>query len=123
MHCKSKSLATVEESNKYIPPRREESFSHNESTCIRVTGLSQQITQQDFTTRFMRFGKITRAFLPRDYVTGELRGYGYVTFLKRQEAQRAMEMMDGRGYDNLIMHIAWDERPPPPTTFRKKSKI
>lgn len=125
MHCISKSSVPVEDSNdKYIPPcRREELFSPNESTCIRVTGLSQQITQEDFTARFMRFGKITRVFLPRDYLTGDLRGYGYVTFQRREEAQRAMETMDGRGYDNLIMHIAWDERPPPPTTFRQKLKI
>jgi len=75
--------------------------------CLRVSCLSQQ----EFVARFSRFGKITRIFLPRDFATGEYKGYGYVTFHKRENSEKALEMMDRRGYDNLIMRVAWDERP------------
>ena len=83
------------------------------TNCLRVSYLSQQITVDEFFARFARFGKIIKIFLPRDYATGEYKGYGYVTFLKRENAEKALEVMDRRGYDNLIMRVAWDERPAP----------
>lgn len=48
--------------------------------------------------------------MPRDYDSGEGKGYGYVSFVRRKDAVRAMEMMDRRGFDNLIMRVAWDEK-------------
>ena len=107
--------------NKYIPPslRGTTSSTHSSAnsltehavSCLRVSHISHQITEDEFIGRFSRFGKVIRAFLPRDYTTGEYRGYGYITFLRRESAQRALEVMDRRGYDNLIMRVGWDERP------------
>jgi len=75
-----------------------------------VSCLSNQLTEEEFYDRFARFGRIARTFLPKDYETGEAKGYGYVSFVRRKDATRAMEMMDRKGFDNLIMRVAWDER-------------
>ena len=100
---------------KYIPPIRRgkptTSTTLTESTCLRISNLSKQITEQEFTSRFSRFGKIIRAFLPKDFKTGEYRGYGYIHFFKRESAEKAIEILDRKGFDNLIMGVAWDERP------------
>jgi RNA recognition motif-containing protein len=81
-----------------------------ETTCLRVSCLSNQLSEEEFYARFARFGRIARTFLPKNYETGEAKGYGYVTFVRRKDAARAMEMMDRKGFDNLIMRVAWDER-------------
>jgi translation initiation factor 3 subunit G len=106
-----------DEKKRYVPPglraRKETptTTTLSESTCLRISDLSRQITDQEFISRFSQFGKITRSFLARDYKTGELRGYGYITFLRRESAVKAIKIMDRKGYDNLIMRVAWDERP------------
>ena len=81
-----------------------------ETTCLRVSCISNQLSEEELYARFARFGRIARAFLPKNYETGEAKGYGYVTFVRRKDAARAMQMMDRKGYDNLIMRVAWDER-------------
>ena len=127
MHCMFSSVENQIPTNKpaavekkYVPPNRRADATAPaadvgkavSTNCLRVSYLSQQITEEEFFARFARFGKIVKIFLPRDHTTGEYKGYGYVTFLKRENAEKALQVMDRRGYDNLIMHVAWDKRPP-----------
>jgi translation initiation factor 3 subunit G len=121
MKCRYKHSLTPlpkgpKEKKKYIPPNNRcpaisgVGISVDKTNCLRISYLSRQITEHEFIARFAKFGKITRVFLPKDYTTGEYKGYGYITFLRRANAQRAMEVMDRRGYDNLIMRVAWDDK-------------
>ena len=116
MHCPSPpNLPPPPEpsvSTKYVPPSRRgvETMSVEKTACLRVSCISDQLTEEELYLRFTRFGKIARIFLPRNYVTGKGKGYGYVSFVRRKDAARAMEVMDRRGFDNLIMRVAWDER-------------
>lgn len=113
-------VATPTASTKYILPSRRSQGAPSTSsstptaddklTCLRVSCISYTLTEDQLYTRFVRFGKIARTFLPRNYDTGGGKGYGYVSFVRRKDAVRAMEMMDRRGFDNLIMRVAWDER-------------
>ena len=107
---------------KYIPPSRRdvEVMSIDKTTCLRVSCISQQLTIEELYTRFSRFGRIARTFLPKDSVTGQGKGYGYVSFVRRKDAARAMEIMDRKGFDNLIMRVAWDERNLPPSSSIKR---
>lgn len=70
-----------------------------------------KIIEQEFGGRFTRFGHVERVFLSRTW-NGEKRSYGYVGFSRREDAAKAMEVMDRKGYDNEIMRITWDQRPP-----------
>jgi translation initiation factor 3 subunit G len=130
MRCTSSPRSTVVEieepkiTGKYVAPRLrdagETGYVPEESTCLRVSGVSLEITEQEFRDRFTRFGQVERVFLPRTF-EGEKRGYGYISFARREDAARAMEVMDRKGYDNEIMRITWDERPPPILRSRGKT--
>ncbi|KAK3829242.1 MAG: eukaryotic translation initiation factor 3 subunit G-domain-containing protein [Benniella sp.] len=74
---------------------------------LRVTNLSEDATDADIMDLFDRFGHVSRVFLARDRETGICKGFAFVSFTSREDAQRALEMIDGRGYDNLILRVEW----------------
>lgn len=42
------------------------------------------------------------------FVAGK--GFAFVSFEDRAVAQRAIEKMNGRGYDNLILSVGWSRK-------------
>jgi len=95
---------------KYVPPRRglTGGFS-DEVPAIRVSNLSPAATQDDVQTLFAKFGKIARIHLGRDRRTNESRGFAFINFHHRDDAQRAIDTMNRYGYDNLILSVEWSE--------------
>jgi translation initiation factor 3 subunit G len=45
-----------------------------------------------------------------DKNTGENRGFAFINFVHREEAERAIRTLNGFGYDNLILRVEWAER-------------
>ena len=54
---------------------------------------------------FNPFGSISRIYIAYDRETGESRGFAFVNFVHRDDAARAVERLDGYGYDNLILRV------------------
>ncbi|KAF9438858.1 translation initiation factor eIF3 subunit g [Entomortierella beljakovae] len=79
----------------------------DEQPTLRVTNLSEDATESDVSELFKRFGHISRVFLARDRETNVCKGFAFVSFTMREDAQRALEAIDGRGYDNLILRVEW----------------
>jgi hypothetical protein len=89
----------------------------NENT-IRVSNLTKSVTDDDLRELFSRFGRIFRISLPRvekkdEYgnIVKESRGFAYVAFQERADAQRAMDALQGHGYDHLILKLEWAKPP------------
>ncbi len=115
---KSGSIADVK-SGKYVPPRLRgkggegpsESFSArrqlDDTSTVRVTNLSEDTSEADVQALFKRFGPTSRVFLARDRDTGVCKGFAFINYLSREDAARAIEVMNGYGFDNLILHVEW----------------
>ncbi|CAN0011502.1 unnamed protein product, partial [Phaeothamnion confervicola] len=56
---------------------------------------------------FQRFGKIYRIYLAKDQETMQSRGFAFVSFAMRSDAEKAMEALQGYGYDHLILKLEW----------------
>ena len=102
---------------KYIPPGARRSGvsclgegGGSETTSLRVSNISIALGENALRDRFARYGHIVRTFCARDYRTGEYRGFGYVTFARKEDAEMAMAGMNKRGFDNLIMIVEWDSK-------------
>jgi translation initiation factor 3 subunit G len=54
---------------------------------------------------FSPFGLISRIYIAYDRETGESRGFAFVNFVHKEDAARAVEKLDGHGYDNLILRV------------------
>jgi translation initiation factor 3 subunit G len=77
----------------------------DDSNTLRVTNLSEDTTDDDLRDLFGRFGRISRVFLAKDRETNRTKGFAFVSFHERDDAVRAMEKLDKKGYDNLIMRV------------------
>lgn len=78
-----------------------------EENSVRVTNLSEDVTEDDLMDLFRNFGAVQRIFLAVDRATGESRGFAFVNFHSREDAERAIKNLNGHGYDNLILKVEW----------------
>lgn len=77
----------------------------DDSATLRVTNLSEDVTENDIYDLFHRFGQIARVYLARDRETGVCKGFAFVSFADRADAERAQQVVNGYGYDNLILRV------------------
>ncbi|KAG1146055.1 hypothetical protein G6F37_002987 [Rhizopus arrhizus] len=77
----------------------------DDSATLRVTNLSEDVTDSDIYDLFNRFGSIARVYLARDRETNLCKGFAFVSFNNREDADRAQQAINGYGYDNLILRV------------------
>ncbi|KAI8617664.1 eukaryotic translation initiation factor 3 subunit G-domain-containing protein [Chytriomyces sp. MP71] len=70
---------------------------------VRIANLSEETTEQDVRDLIARFGHTARVFVARDRDTNMCKGFGYVTFYDKFDAERCINALNGYGYDNLIL--------------------
>lgn len=63
---------------------------------IYVGNLSQQTTEDDLRQAFEVFGQVKSVNIIKDRFSGESRGFGFVEIPSKQEAQKAIEEMNGK---------------------------
>lgn len=90
----------------------------DQENTIRVSNLTKSVTDDDLRELFGRFGKIFRISLPRvekkdesGNTIKESRGFAYVAYYERPDAEKAMKMLQGHGYDHLILKLEWAKPP------------
>ncbi|KAL7547027.1 hypothetical protein ACHAWF_010353 [Thalassiosira exigua] len=78
-----------------------------DQNTIRVTNISEDTTEADLQELFQPFGRISRVYLAKDKETMMSRGFAFVSFVHREDAARAMDKLQGHGYDHLILKLEW----------------
>jgi cold-inducible RNA-binding protein len=85
------------------------------STKLYVGNLSFDTTENDLQDAFAAFGTVTESNLMMDRTTGRSRGFGFVTMSTPEEAQKAIDGLNGKelGGRALTVNIARprEERP------------
>jgi cold-inducible RNA-binding protein len=85
------------------------------SNKLFVGNISFNATENDLQDAFSPHGNVTEAKLMMDHTTGRPRGFGFVTMSTDEEAQKAVEAMNGTSIDGraLTVNIARprEERP------------
>lgn len=87
------------------PQRREEN-------SVRVTNLSEDTREEDLRELFSAFGQIARIYVAYDRERGGNRGFAFVNFVRKDDAEKAIRKLDGYGYDNLILRCEWSNPRP-----------
>ncbi|KAK9282770.1 hypothetical protein L1049_011905 [Liquidambar formosana] len=88
-------------------PGGSEMRRRNEENSVRVTNLSEDTREPDLLELFRTFGPVSRVYVAIDQKTGMSRGFGFVNFVNKEDAERAINKLNGYGYDNLILRVEW----------------
>jgi len=72
---------------------------------IYVGNLSRQTTEDDLRKAFEAFGQVESANVIQDKFTGESRGFGFVEMPSKQEAQKAIEEMNGTDLGGRAVNV------------------
>jgi len=83
------------------------SFANKDDFTVRVTNLPEEATETDLMELFKPFGKVNRIFLAKDKNTQVSRGFAFVNFQVKEDAQRAIWGVNDYGYNHLILKVEW----------------
>ncbi|CAB1312430.1 unnamed protein product [Coregonus sp. 'balchen'] len=78
-----------------------------------TSNLSPEITTEDIKAAFAPFGKISDARVVKDMTTGKSKGYGFVSFYNKLDAENAIVHMGGQWLGGRQIRTNWATRKPP----------
>ncbi|XP_075223769.1 TIA1 cytotoxic granule associated RNA binding protein Rox8 [Lycorma delicatula] len=88
---------------------------------VFVGDLSPEIETQTLKEAFAPFGEISNCRIVRDPQTLKSKGYAFVSFVKKAEAESAIATMNGQWLGNRSIRTNWSTRkPPPPRSERNR---
>lgn len=62
---------------------------------LKVDNLTYRTTPEDLRRAFEKYGDVGDVYIPRDRFTRESRGFAFVRFYDKRDAEDAMDSMDG----------------------------
>lgn len=88
------------------------------STKLYVGGLNYKTTDQTLKDGFAAAGTVVSATVIVDRMSGRSKGFGFVEMSTPEEAQKAIEMFDGKEFDGRTVRVneARPMEPRPPRT-------
>ncbi|KAG8440885.1 hypothetical protein GDO86_006571 [Hymenochirus boettgeri] len=91
---------------------------------VFVGDLSPEITTDDIKAAFGPFGRISDARVVKDMTTGKSKGYGFVSFFNKWDAENAIAHMGGQWLGGRQIRTNWATRKPPApkSTYESNTK-
>ncbi|XP_019192037.1 PREDICTED: serine/arginine-rich SC35-like splicing factor SCL30 [Ipomoea nil] len=110
------------------PPRRGYGGGgrHREQNhgSLLVRNIPLDCRPEELRAPFERFGLVRDVYLPKDYYTGEPRGFAFVQFVDSYEAAEAQYHMDGKVFaGRQISVVVAAETRKRPEDMRRKSRV
>lgn len=106
------------------PRGRYRSRERDLPTSLLVRNLRHDCRPEDLRIRFGEFGPVKDIYLPRDYYTGEPRGFGFVQFVDPDDAAEAKYQMDGQvllGRELTVVYAEENRKNPSEMRARERS--
>ena len=63
---------------------------------IYVGNLSSTVNESDLRETFQAFGEVSTTSIIKDKFSGESRGFGFIEMPKKDEAEKAISMLNGK---------------------------
>ncbi|CAH8521415.1 unnamed protein product [Schistosoma turkestanicum] len=89
------------------------SLSEDDSFHIFVGDLAPEVQDETLLAAFSNFGTITECKIIKDMHTQKPKGYGFVAYATRQEAERAIRIMNGQIIGTRAIRTNWAVRKDP----------
>ncbi|KAL8591355.1 hypothetical protein ACOMHN_052620 [Nucella lapillus] len=86
---------------------------------LKVDNLTYRTTPEDLRRAFEKYGDVGDVYLPRDRFNRESRGFAFVRFFDRRDAEDAMDSMDGAYLDGREVRCQMARYGRPAESFRR----
>lgn len=109
--------------NKYVAPylrdggagrgtgKEPPNMRRDDVAAIRISNLSNFTVEADLDDLVKNFGPVHKLYLAKEKSTGLCKGFAYVHFKFRTDAAKAIQKLNGHGYDHLILNVEWSKPP------------
>lgn len=74
-------------------------------TSLKIDNLSYQTTPNDLRRVFERYGDIGDVHIPRDKYSRQSKGFGFVRYYERRDAEHALDRTDGKLVDGRELRV------------------
>ncbi|KAF2269890.1 hypothetical protein CC78DRAFT_452513 [Lojkania enalia] len=88
---------------------------------IFVGDLSNEVNDEVLLQAFSTFGPVSEARVMWDMKTGRSRGYGFVAFRDRADAERALSSMDGEWLGSRAIRVNWANQKGQPSISQQQA--
>ncbi|KAF1815119.1 hypothetical protein P152DRAFT_246360 [Eremomyces bilateralis CBS 781.70] len=88
---------------------------------IFVGDLSNEVNDEILTQAFSAFGNVSEARVMWDMKTGRSRGYGFVAFRDRSDADKALNSMDGEWLGSRAIRCNWANQKGQPSMSQQQA--
>ena len=75
------------------------------SQTLYVGNVSYQATDDGLTQHFAAAGQVVSAKIVMDKFTGRSRGFAFIEMASDEDAQKAIEMLDGKDYEGRPLRV------------------
>jgi RNA recognition motif-containing protein len=72
---------------------------------IYVGNLPNTATENDLREAFQAFGQVDKTAVIKDKFSGESRGFGFVEMASREEATKAISMLNGKDLKGRLLKV------------------
>ncbi|KAL3875938.1 hypothetical protein ACJMK2_033841 [Sinanodonta woodiana] len=86
---------------------------------LKVDNLTYRTTPEDLKRTFEKYGKVGDVYIPRDRFTRESRGFAFVRFYDKRNAEDAMDGMDGIIMDGRELRVQMARYGRPEEPYRR----
>ncbi|KAK0365533.1 E3 ubiquitin-protein ligase pub1 [Friedmanniomyces endolithicus] len=90
---------------------------------IFVGDLSNEVNDEVLLQAFSAFGQVSEARVMWDMKTGRSRGYGFVAFRDRSEAEKALSSMDGEWLGSRAIRCNWANQKGQPSFTQQQALV
>lgn len=90
---------------------------------IFVGDLSNEVNDEVLLQAFCAFGSVSEARVMWDMKTGRSRGYGFVAFRERQDAEKALSSMDGEWLGSRAIRCNWANQKGQPSMTQQQTMV
>ncbi|CAH2037888.1 unnamed protein product, partial [Iphiclides podalirius] len=87
---------------------------------LKVDNLTYRTTPEDLRRVFERCGDVGDIYIPRDRYTRESRGFAFVRFFDRRDAEEALDSLDGRMLDGRELRVQMARYGRPSSPYRSR---
>ncbi|KAJ5074813.1 RNA recognition motif rrm domain containing protein [Anaeramoeba ignava] len=79
------------------------------SRCLYVGNLPFFVDEKDLEHLFLKCGELQRVMIGKDFRTGRSRGWGFVTFVDKRDAEDAYHRFQGYSFEGRRLKLDYDE--------------